>query len=325
MRDDSKNISQSELKEILNYDPLTGVFTWASAWGERKAGDVAGCANGSGCIKIRIGRLLYSANRLAFLYMTGFHSEIYIYNLNGDKSDNRWLNLREMTRGEVSKYSKPKKVVKKDSYDLVVKYCAAVKIDDIFYTLGDLDTRAQANDDCNFVGKLTSKYGLVCENKTFKKEVKIMTDQVSVWRDRVGCSRDEFLASWTMARFKTVDGELYGRVLKQIDLFDEACVIGSVARVAAMGEGMRKGWAAAVARMNGEPVCSFLKGVYDGVDVAIVSCEAARSVALDALGGKGVVVTPDEVAAVICGMGEGFMAIKDAFPDCVVQRVVDRG
>lgn len=154
-----------------------------------------------------------------------------------------------------------------------------------------------------------------------------MSDIVSDWRRRVDAARDDFLSKWTLARFAVVDAELSGRVGKQVDLFDEACVVGGEARVTAMGEGMLRGWAAASARMEGEPICSFLKGVCadTGVDVAIVSSESARQVALATLGVNGVALTPDEVAAMVGGLGEGFIALKQAFPDCVLERVSDRG
>lgn len=148
---------------------------------------------------------------------------------------------------------------------------------------------------------------------------------VNLYRGKVERARDDFLGSWTLARLRVVDAELCGKVMTQVDNFDQACVVGTEEAVRLHGEGMLRGWAAASARMKGEPVCSFMKGVYDGVDVAIISSESARQVALDALGGKGVVLTPDEVAAMVCGLGEGFMALKEMFPDCVLSSVVERG
>lgn len=91
-------LSQSELKEILSYDPLTGVFTWKVSRGSKSAGSVAGNVNTKiGYRQIGInGRLLY-AHRLAWLYIHGVDPVNEIDHENGDKSDNRYRNLRDAT------------------------------------------------------------------------------------------------------------------------------------------------------------------------------------------------------------------------------------
>jgi len=91
-------LSQSELKEILSYDPLTGVFKWKVSRGSKSAGSVAGNVNiiiGYRQIGIN-GRLLY-AHRLAWLYMYGVYPVNEIDHENGHRADNRARNLREST------------------------------------------------------------------------------------------------------------------------------------------------------------------------------------------------------------------------------------
>ncbi len=90
-------LTQSKLKEVLNYDPLTGLFTWMiSPRSMTRIGDAAGCAS-RGYIVIGVLGVQYLSHRLAFLYMNGrWPSEID--HINGIKADNRWLNLREATR-----------------------------------------------------------------------------------------------------------------------------------------------------------------------------------------------------------------------------------
>jgi hypothetical protein len=92
-------LTVERLKEILHYDPLTGLFTWLVTVNyNAKAGSIAGTLNKSGYILIMIDRKSYRAHRLAFLYMTGeWPKNLVDHKPPGVKSDNRWENLREAT------------------------------------------------------------------------------------------------------------------------------------------------------------------------------------------------------------------------------------
>jgi hypothetical protein len=61
------------LKEVLDYEPTSGNFTWLKATNNRiKVGGVAGCINKvNGYRVIRINGRNYQAHRLAFLYIEG--------------------------------------------------------------------------------------------------------------------------------------------------------------------------------------------------------------------------------------------------------------
>lgn len=88
-------ITQKHLKEILCYDPETGIFIWLVDRSDNiKAGDVAGRTNIQYYIQIQINYKQYMTHRLAFLYMTENMPE-YIDHINRDKADNRWCNLRK--------------------------------------------------------------------------------------------------------------------------------------------------------------------------------------------------------------------------------------
>lgn len=86
-------ITQKELKELLHYDPETGVFTWLKSRGSCDSGVVAG-TKVNGYVKIRIHRRRYYAHRLAWLYVHGEFPPLWIDHVNRVRSDNRISNLR---------------------------------------------------------------------------------------------------------------------------------------------------------------------------------------------------------------------------------------
>lgn len=87
-----------KLKTSLEYNPETGAFIWLlDNGGNVKAGDVAGTENDSGYIRIDVLGKQYPAQRLAWLYMTGNWPSLQIDHVNLNKSDNKWINLREAT------------------------------------------------------------------------------------------------------------------------------------------------------------------------------------------------------------------------------------
>jgi len=87
------------VREVLDYNPDTGIFTWKVNISNLKAGRVTGCPTGpGGHLAIRVSKTLYLAHRLAFLIMTGEWPRGEVDHINGCGSDNRWGNLRDGDR-----------------------------------------------------------------------------------------------------------------------------------------------------------------------------------------------------------------------------------
>ena len=92
-------ITQARLKELLDYDPETGVFTWRVTRSRVKRGDIAGYNQRSKSrvyCRISVDGKNHSAHRLAFLYVHG-HTPPLIDHKDNDSLNNRIENLRAAT------------------------------------------------------------------------------------------------------------------------------------------------------------------------------------------------------------------------------------
>lgn len=98
------DLSADRVREILNYDADTGVFTYKiDRRNGSKAGDVAGwitkpVAGHKPRRVIEIDQMNYKAHRLAWLYVHGEWPIGVIDHRNGDALDNSIANLRDTTQ-----------------------------------------------------------------------------------------------------------------------------------------------------------------------------------------------------------------------------------
>ena len=96
-------ITQSRLKEMLEYDPETGLFTRKISCGYRgchRAGEIVGSIRADGYVIIRIDGVSYYAHRLAWFYVHGVWPEFDTDHIDLKTSNNRIVNLRPATRSE---------------------------------------------------------------------------------------------------------------------------------------------------------------------------------------------------------------------------------
>ena len=91
-------LTKKQLKQVLHYNPDTGIFTWLIKISGVKPGDIAGTKrkhDGKTYILISINGKKYRAHRLAFLYMIGRFPIELVDHEDGDGINNKWNNIRE--------------------------------------------------------------------------------------------------------------------------------------------------------------------------------------------------------------------------------------
>lgn len=92
----TRNLTAERLRELLHYDPETGVFTWNATGGRKRTDKPAGWVQG-GRRFIGVDGVNVAAHRLAWLYVTGKMPLDQIDHINGDPLDNRFANLRDVS------------------------------------------------------------------------------------------------------------------------------------------------------------------------------------------------------------------------------------
>lgn len=112
--------SQEALRQLLDYDPETGALTWreraesmfssakdhglaAKRWNGKNCGRLAlNIDHGNGYLRGDIWGERFYAHRVVWKMMTG-EEPLFIDHINGIRSDNRFCNLRVVTREENSR------------------------------------------------------------------------------------------------------------------------------------------------------------------------------------------------------------------------------
>lgn len=94
-------LTAERLREVLSYDPETGIFRRKVATAQCiKVGAIAGSPHSKGYLRIMVDNRSYLAHRLVWLYVYGRWPADQLDHINGVRSENRIANLREATSAE---------------------------------------------------------------------------------------------------------------------------------------------------------------------------------------------------------------------------------
>jgi hypothetical protein len=140
-----KGVTAERLRELLDYNPATGVFKWKLSYRMRRKGLVAGRRHGGWYWCIRVDSREYLAHRLAWLYVYGRWPLDQIDHINGIRFDNRIANLREATNSQNKQNRKPKVAGLKGVYRQKNRWRARITINRRCLYLGTFSTPEAAS------------------------------------------------------------------------------------------------------------------------------------------------------------------------------------
>ena len=111
------SLTLERLRELLLYDPVTGVFTRKVRVRSQCAGGRLSSKDGWGYHRVMIDRRNYRLSRLAWFYVHGRWPIGDIDHINGVPADNAISNLREATKSQNSANMRPRRALKGATFD----------------------------------------------------------------------------------------------------------------------------------------------------------------------------------------------------------------
>lgn len=138
---DLNSLTAERLRELLHYDPLTGVFTWIAKSHPGvcvKPGDQAGYVAQDGYLRIGIDRRYYKGHELAWFFVHGSRPAFRLDHENRVPTDNWIKNLRQATPSQncANKRSKLMASGTRGTWPVNDKWAAAVHKDQKRHYLG---------------------------------------------------------------------------------------------------------------------------------------------------------------------------------------------
>jgi hypothetical protein len=144
-------LTQEYIKNILNYDELTGEFTARLKRKNLNIGDKAGTIMQTGYVCLSIDDKKYTGHEIAWLYVTGKFPKETIDHIDGNRANNVFSNLREATYSQNSSnrglQSNNTSGVKGVCWDKATnKWRARVKLNNKYINLGRFSDISKAEE-----------------------------------------------------------------------------------------------------------------------------------------------------------------------------------
>lgn len=140
-------LTQTRLRELLDYDPETGVFRWRKRSGLQHkvaVGRRAGCVDcdryGHARRRITIDGHVWPASHLAWVWMTGEWPLNTVDHINQQGDDDKWENLRLADHSEQMVNRRNWGRYPRGVHELRGKYMARITKGGVTYYLGTFNT-----------------------------------------------------------------------------------------------------------------------------------------------------------------------------------------
>jgi hypothetical protein len=149
-------LTATEARQLFHYDPETGILIWRTrsrqecksemAWRAMSGlfGTAAGTIAVNGYRSISVNGKRYYAHRLAWLIVTGNWPTADVDHCNGDRSDNRWSNLRAATRSQNHQNRAAKPTTGASWHTKAGKWRAVIAVNGRQFHIGTFDTQDEA-------------------------------------------------------------------------------------------------------------------------------------------------------------------------------------
>jgi hypothetical protein len=92
--------AQERLRELFEYDSITGSLTWRIAQGTQRKGAVAGWQHKTGYQYVGVDKRNYKLHRVVWMWVYGADPADLLDHKDRDKTNNRIQNLREATHAQ---------------------------------------------------------------------------------------------------------------------------------------------------------------------------------------------------------------------------------
>lgn len=177
MKPKETTITQERVKELIHYDPATGIFTRIKQSSgnysrRRQIGQPSDHENKNYGM-IRIDGQVHKSHRIAWLYMTGSWPSGVVDHKDGNKANNAFYNLRDCTQQQ-NLYNSPHPSGlnrAKGTTEFRGKFRARIRIDGKVRELGMFNTREEAHN--AYIDAMHDYYGdkaFVIPDKPVKRD-----------------------------------------------------------------------------------------------------------------------------------------------------------
>ena len=124
---DNSHADIVRLRQLVVYEPDTGVLRWRVTRGKSIEGKQAGCINGRGYVCVNVENRNYLAHRLGWAIYHGEWPKGVIDHVNGDQADNRLENLRDVSQAVNQRNTKGRIGVHRKSSGWAVSACGTYR------------------------------------------------------------------------------------------------------------------------------------------------------------------------------------------------------